>query len=156
MHECTNNFPVYRVLGNLHSPSPNFLRTFRLTPSNYCVILGGRRLHPWWILRQRTGAEPSASLVIKRGWQGARSAGLEPAIFSVLSHSSSQTGMYSGGQRETNERFCRKLALLEGQGGTGKDTRLRSDCGQNLRLSRRVLEPEGAEGLPEGIFSAAR
>ena len=55
MHECTNNFPVYGVLGNLHSPSPNFLRTFRLTPSNYCVILDGRRLRSWWILRQRAG-----------------------------------------------------------------------------------------------------
>jgi len=94
--------------------------------------------------------------VIKRGFQGARSAGLEPAIFSVRSHSPSGTRADTEGQGETKQRFYQRFALLEGQGGTGKDTRLRSDCGQNLRLSRRVLEPEGAEGLPEGIFSAAR
>jgi hypothetical protein len=35
-------------------------------------------------------------------------------------------------------------APLNRQGGAGKDTRLRSDCGQNLGLSRRVLEAEAA------------
>src|SRR5215213_2326788 len=48
----------------------------------------------------------------------ARSAGLEPATFSVRSHSPSQTGRYSGGQGETKQRFYRKLALLKGQGET--------------------------------------
>ena len=54
----------------------------------------------------------------------ARSAGLEPATFSVRSHSPSQTGRYSGGQGETKPRFYRKLTLLKGQGGTGRDTGL--------------------------------
>ena len=81
------------------------------------------------------------------GLLGARSAGLEPATFSVRSHSPSQTGRYSGGQGETKQRFYRVLALLEGQGGTGRDTRLRSDCGQNVEPRRRVLEPEDAEGF---------
>jgi hypothetical protein len=49
---------------------------------------------------------------------GARSAGLEPATFSVRSHSPSGTGRDSGGQGETNQRFYRVLALLEGQGET--------------------------------------
>src|SRR5215204_2363057 len=76
----------------------------------------------------------------------ARSAGLEPATFSVRSHSRSETGTDTGGQGRTKPRFYQVLALLEGQGGTGRDTRLRSHCGQNLRLSRWVLEPEVAEG----------
>jgi hypothetical protein len=63
----------------------------------------------------------------------ARSAGLEPATFSVRSHSPSRTGRDSGGQGETKQRFYQVLALLEGQGGTGRDTRLRSDCGQCSR-----------------------
>src|SRR5215212_8922692 len=65
----------------------------------------------------------------------ARSAGLEPATFSVRSHFTSQTGRDSGGgQGETKLRFHKVLALLEGHGGTGRDTRLRSDCGQNTNL----------------------
>src|SRR5215207_8105352 len=79
-----------------------------------------------------------------------------PRDLLLRSHSPSQTGRDTGGHGETKQRFYQVIALLEGQGGTGGDTRLRSDCGQNLRLSRRVLEPEGAESLPEGIFSAAR
>jgi hypothetical protein len=39
------------------------------------------------------------------------------------------------GHGEAQQRFYQGLALLEGQGETGKDTRLRSDCGQNLKLS---------------------
>src|SRR5215216_3960845 len=53
----------------------------------------------------------------------ARSAGLEPATFSVRSHSPSGTGRDSGGQGETNQRFYRVLTLLEGQGET-------PSCGQ--------------------------
>src|ERR671911_184757 len=60
----------------------------------------------------------------------------------IRSHSPSRTGRDSGGQGETKQRFYQVLALLEGQGGTGRDTRLRSDCGQNLGLSKRILEPE--------------
>ena len=36
----------------------------------------------------------------------ARSAGLEPAIFSVRSDSPSQTGVDTEGLRETKQRFC--------------------------------------------------
>ena len=42
-----------------------------------------------------------------------------------------------------------KTALLSSSSslrGTGRDSRLRSNCGQNLGLSRRALEPEAAEG----------
>jgi hypothetical protein len=66
------------------------------------------------------------------GLSVARWAGLEPATFSVRSHSPSQTGRDSGGQGETKPRFCQVLALLKGQGGTGRDTHLRSDCGQSV------------------------
>src|SRR5215218_6503012 len=51
----------------------------------------------------------------------------------IRSHSPSGTGRDSGGQGETICRFYRVLALLEGQGGTGRDTQLRSDCGQCSR-----------------------
>src|SRR5215217_2225190 len=60
----------------------------------------------------------------------ARSAGLEPATFSVRSHSPSQTGRDTGGQGETKQHFYQVLALLEGHRGTVRDTRLRSDCGK--------------------------
>src|SRR5918993_3515411 len=69
----------------------------------------------------------------------ARSAGLEPATFSVRSHSPSRTGRDSGGQGETKQRFYHVLALLEGHRGTGKDTRLRSDCGQSTRGTQRAI-----------------
>ena len=69
------------------------------------------------------------------GLSGARSAGLEPATFSVRSHSPSGTRADTGGQGETKLHFYKVLALLEGQGGTGRDTRLRSNCGQNVSLS---------------------
>src|SRR5215212_4904398 len=65
----------------------------------------------------------------------------------IRSHSPSQTGRDSGGQGETKPRFYQRIALLEGQRGTGRDTRLRSDCGQNVEPRRRVLEPEAAEGF---------
>ena len=73
------------------------------------------------------------------GLLGARSAGLEPATFSVRSHSPSRTGRDSGGQGETKQRFYHVLALLEGHRGTGKDTRLRSDCGQSTRGTQRAI-----------------
>src|SRR5215213_8301756 len=65
----------------------------------------------------------------------ARSAGLEPATFSVRSHSPSQTRADTEGHGETKQRFYRNSGSVEGHGGTGRDTRLRSDCGQNLGLS---------------------
>src|SRR5215207_8652653 len=72
------------------------------------------------------------ALAVSRGLLGylhfaglslARSAGLEPATFSVRSHSPSGTGRDTGGQGETKQRFYQVLALLEGQGET-------PDCGQ--------------------------
>src|SRR3712207_963784 len=76
----------------------------------------------------------------------ARSAGLEPATFSVRSHSPSQTRRDTGGHGETKQRFYRGSEFLKGHRGTGTDTRLRSDCGQNLRTQQRTLEPQAAKG----------
>src|SRR5215211_1903161 len=59
----------------------------------------------------------------------ARSAGLEPATFSVRSQTRSRTGSDREGHRETKSRFYQRLALLEGQGGTGRDTGLWYRCG---------------------------
>ena len=57
----------------------------------------------------------------------------------IRSHSPSQTGRDSGRQRRTKPRSYQILALLEGQGQTGRDTRLRSGYdGQSLELSRQV------------------
>src|SRR5215203_3405765 len=50
----------------------------------------------------------------------------------IRSQTHSRTGGDREGHRETKQRFYQGVALLEGQGGTGKDTQLRSDCGQNL------------------------
>src|SRR5215204_4994978 len=65
----------------------------------------------------------------------------------IRSHSPSGTQADTEGQGETKQRFYQVLALLERQGGTGRDTQLRSDCGQNVEPHRRVLEPEAAEGF---------
>ena len=50
------------------------------------------------------------------------------------------------GHRETKQRFYQVLALLEGHRETGRDTRLRSDCGQTWDSEQRALEPEAADG----------
>src|SRR5215208_8098598 len=60
---------------------------------------------------------------------GARSAGLEPATFSVRSQTHSRTGGDREGHGETKPRFYRNRALLKGQGGTGRDTGLWYRCG---------------------------
>src|SRR5215218_11088594 len=60
---------------------------------------------------------------------GARSAGLEPATFSVRSQTRSRTGSDREGHGETKPRFYRNRALLEGQGRTGRDTGLWYHCG---------------------------
>ena len=77
----------------------------------------------------------------------ARSAGDEPATFSVRSHSPLGTRVDTEGQGETKQRFYQLVALLEGQGGTGRDTRLRSDCGQKLCSQTQL--PWGLERGPE-------
>jgi hypothetical protein len=63
--------------------------------------------------------------------------GLEPTrdcSHRILSPPCSRTEADTEGHREIKQHFYQVLAHLEGQGGTGRDTRLRSDCGQNLRL----------------------
>ena len=50
----------------------------------------------------------------------------------IRSHSPSRTRADKEGQGETQQRFYQVLAILEGHGGTGRDTRLRSDCGQSV------------------------
>ena len=59
----------------------------------------------------------------------ARSAGLEPATFSVRSQTHSWTGGDREGHGETKPRFYRQLNALKGQGGTGRDTGLWYRCG---------------------------
>src|SRR5829696_2331448 len=71
----------------------------------------------------------------------ARSVGLEPATFSVRSHSPSETRADTERQGETKQRFYQVLALLEVHRGTGKDTRLRSDCGQSTRSTKGGITP---------------
>ena len=64
------------------------------------------------------------------GELGARSAGLEPATFSVRSHSPSETRANTEGHRGTKQRSHQVLALLEGQGET-------LGCGQ-IAVKRRA------------------
>src|SRR5215204_1115342 len=77
----------------------------------------------------------------------ARSAGLEPATFSVRSHSPSGTRVDTEGHRKTKVRFYVDSAILDRQGGTGRDTRLRSELRSKLGTQQRALEPEAAEGF---------
>jgi hypothetical protein len=58
----------------------------------------------------------------------------------IRSHSPSGKRRDTGDQGETKPRCYRVLAHLEGQGGTGRDTRLRSDCGQNLGTIDHAIE----------------
>src|SRR5215217_2357738 len=68
----------------------------------------------------------------KRGFSAARSAGLEPATFSVRSQTRSRTRGDREGHGETKPCFYRESGSLKGHGGTRGDIRLRSDCGQNV------------------------
>jgi hypothetical protein len=74
----------------------------------------------------------------------ARSAGLEPATFSVCSHSPSQTGRDTGRQGETKQRFYQVVALVEVQGET-------PSCGQIAVKScaRKRNFPGDIERVPE-------
>jgi hypothetical protein len=65
----------------------------------------------------------------------------------IRSHSPSETRADTEGQGETKQRFYRKLTLLKGHRGTGRDTRLRSDCGQNL--CSETQSPWSIERVPE-------
>src|SRR5215218_2707360 len=49
-----------------------------------------------------------------------------------LSPPCSRTSADTQRQGATKQRFYRGSALLNGQGGTGRDTHLRSDCGQSV------------------------
>src|SRR5215204_6866191 len=60
---------------------------------------------------------------------GARSAGLEPATFSVRSQTRSKTEGDREGHRETKPCFYQKSRSLKGQGGTRRDTGLWYRCG---------------------------
>jgi hypothetical protein len=48
------------------------------------------------------------------------------------------------------------LDATKEQGQTGRDTQLRSDCGQNLEPIRQVLQPEAAEGFEDVVGKLAR
>src|SRR5829696_3099027 len=58
-----------------------------------------------------------------------RSAGLEPATFSVRSQTRSKTEGDREGHRETKPCFYQKSRSLKGQGGTRRDTGLWYRCG---------------------------
>jgi hypothetical protein len=49
-----------------------------------------------------------------------------------------------------NRVFIRDSGLTRGQEGTGRDTRLRSDCGQNLCSETHL--PGGIERGPDGVY----
>ena len=66
---------------------------------------------------------PNRKWLALQDFRGARSAGLEPATFSVRSHSTSVTWADMEGQEETKQRFYRYCGAPEGQGAT-------SGCGQ--------------------------
>src|SRR5215212_7559278 len=62
----------------------------------------------------------------------ARSAGLEPATFSVRSQARSRTGGDREGQGETKPRFYQQLSILR---GTGRDMGLWYRCGTKGSLT---------------------
>ncbi len=68
----------------------------------------------------------------KRGKYGARSAGLEPAALFVVILVQGH-GRTRRGRGRQNSAFIRNSVLLKRHRRTGRDTRLRSDCGQNRR-----------------------
>jgi len=50
----------------------------------------------------------------------------------IRRHSPLETENDTERHRGPKPRFCRGFTFSKGQGGTGRDTQLRSDCGQNL------------------------
>src|SRR5215212_798022 len=70
------------------------------------------------------------------GTLGARSAGLEPATFSVRSHSPSGTRADTEGQGETKQRFYQVLALLRDRGRHPIAVKTRVVGGQRRDLER--------------------
>ena len=82
--------------------------------------------------------------------------GFEPRLTDPLEPFSFTDRADAEGQGETKQRFYQVLALLEGQGGTGRDTQLRSNCGQKPGALQTDLRAEGRRRLPKHILSAAR
>src|SRR3712207_1281595 len=65
---------------------------------------------------------------------GRTDSNLRPSLFVViLLHGHGRTRR---DKERQNGASIGGSALLDGQGGTGRDTRLRSDCGQDLQLNR--------------------
>src|SRR5829696_3657278 len=71
----------------------------------------------------------------------------------IRSHSPSATWADMEGQGETQQRFYRVLAFLEGQGGTGRDTRLRSDCGQTRPDTSFLTLSKSTNGVFRGSYT---
>jgi hypothetical protein len=74
----------------------------------------------------------------------------------IRSHSRLGTRAGTEGQGETKQRFYNVLARLEGQGGTGRDTRLRSELRSKSWDSAAYLRAGSRRRLRERIFSAPR
>jgi hypothetical protein len=88
----------------------------------------------------------------KHRFREAARLGFEPRLTDPESFSFRDTGGHLGTQGD-------KTALLSSSSslrGTGKDTQLRSDCGQNLGLRAAALRAGSRRRLREGIFSAVR
>src|SRR5215212_1588300 len=64
----------------------------------------------------------------------------EVALTGFLSPPCSRTRADTQRQGATKQRFYRGSALLNGQVGTGRDTHLRSDCGQSVGTSNNPLD----------------
>jgi hypothetical protein len=77
-----------------------------------------------------------------------RSAGLEPATFSVRSQTHSRTGGDRERHGETKPRFYQNWALLEGQGRTERDMGSWYRCGTKGLLTYSIGAVYGSCGLP--------
>ena len=90
------------------------------------------------------------------GWHARRPVASPPALRRA-SPPCSRTGADTEGQGESKPLFIGCFSHSDGQGETGKDTRLRSDCGQNLCSETHL--PEDIERGPEregpGIHSCS-
>ena len=65
---------------------------------------------------------------MKHVWRARQDSNLRPSLFVViLLHRQKGT---VGDRERQNSAFIRDLQASKGQGGTGRDTRLWSDCGQ--------------------------
>jgi hypothetical protein len=68
----------------------------------------------------------------------------------IRSHSHSGTGADMEGQGEAKPRFYRESGFLKRHRGTGRDTQLRSDCGQKLCKNHLI----NTQGITKDLLSS--